>query len=162
MGTSVPGTSVPGVPRRPRPNQRCYLHPWCRFCLSNASINLKMPNKGASPQEKCWAIYGDSGIKFLKTKLKDCFALRCFLLVKTSPNCIWSLRPLYTETFEPVSCKVNNVGPRQSQLQQSTAKYSWKIHDFQKSCSWWWYNTDTTTSLNNPSNTPRTNPVPPP
>ena len=47
--------------------------------------------------------YGDSGIKFLKTKLKDCYALRCFLLVKTSPNCIWSLRPLYTETFEPVS-----------------------------------------------------------
>ena len=25
------GTSVPGVPRRPRPNQRCYLHLWCRF-----------------------------------------------------------------------------------------------------------------------------------
>ena len=24
-------TSVPGVPRRPRPNQRCYLHLWCRF-----------------------------------------------------------------------------------------------------------------------------------
>ena len=23
---SAPGTSVPGVPRRPRPNQRCYIH----------------------------------------------------------------------------------------------------------------------------------------
>ena len=25
------GTTVPGLPRRPRPNQRCYLHLWCRF-----------------------------------------------------------------------------------------------------------------------------------
>ena len=27
------GTGVPGVPRRPRPNQWCYLHLWCRFSI---------------------------------------------------------------------------------------------------------------------------------
>ena len=41
MGTSVPGTSVPGVPRRPRPNQRCLLHLWCRFIHSHKVTNYR-------------------------------------------------------------------------------------------------------------------------
>ena len=41
VGTSVPGTivpGVPGVPRRLRPNQRCYLHLWCRFFLNFSGL----------------------------------------------------------------------------------------------------------------------------
>ena len=40
------GTSVPGVPRGPRPNQRCYLHLWCRFSSNNYSINCSEISAG--------------------------------------------------------------------------------------------------------------------